>query len=59
MKSHLKTLKKKFPNFPYDDNRPISKLSFPQDLTNTFLYLLSRDNPITGQTITVDGGSTL
>ncbi|MCB0536462.1 MAG: SDR family oxidoreductase [Bacteroidetes bacterium] len=56
---NIESLKKKFPNFPYDDNRPISKLSFPQDLTNTFLYLLSRDNPITGQTITVDGGSTL
>lgn len=52
-------LKLKFPNFPYDFDRPISKLAYPEDLKSSILYLFTKKNPITGQIISVDGGSTL
>lgn len=56
---NIDSLKIKFPNFPLDYNRPLIKLPYPIDLISTFLYLLSKTNPITGQIIAIDGGSTI
>lgn len=56
---NIEGLKKKFDSFPYDYNRPIPELMTPRQLVETFLWLQSKETPITGQIITIDGGSSL
>lgn len=49
----------KYPDFPNDYGRPLGKIMRPSNIIPSCLYLLESDNPITGQIITVDGGSSL
>lgn len=56
---NIKLIKSKFLNFPHDFERPISKLMYPKNLQSTISYLFKKDVPITGQIVTIDGGSTL
>lgn len=49
----------KYPDFPNDYGRPLGKIMKPSNILPSCLFLLKSDNPITGQIITVDGGSSL
>ena len=56
---NIDSLRVKFPEFPFDQKRPLHKLMYPINLTPVFNFLLDEKCPITGQIITIDGGSTL
>ena len=56
---NIDSLRIKFPEFPFDRKRPLQKLMYPTNLTPVINFLLDERCPITGQIITIDGGSTL
>lgn len=56
---NFETLRMKYPNLPIDDSRPLGKIMEPSNLLPSFNFLLELDNPITGQIITIDEGSSL
>lgn len=53
------TLKNKYPTLPFDNSRPLGRIMTPANLVPSCFYLLESNNPITGQIITVDEGSSL
>lgn len=56
---NYESLRIKYPNLPVDDSRPLGRIMMPSNLLPTVQYLLAGDNPITGQVLTVDEGSSL
>ena len=56
---NINVLKMKFPNFPYNPNRPLGKNAFPQDLYDTCRFLMNPRLLITGHIIVIDDGSNL
>ena len=56
---NIEFLRKKFIDFPLDQNRPLGKIIFPENLIEVFKFLADPDLLMTGQVITIDGGSNL
>ncbi len=54
-----KEVKASLQNPPFDASRPLGRILLPKDLCSTFQLLLDPQGLVTGQTIVVDGGSSL
>ncbi|MEG4876872.1 SDR family oxidoreductase [Microcoleus sp. CZ3-B4] len=53
------SLREKFPDFPEDPKRPLGRIALPEDLNHALDFLIHPQSLVTGQIITVDGGSSL